>query len=96
LPMLVSSIMSIVEGYSAKWRKHKHIKMKSWREGNKSLTKIFWKLYGFHPSDESAELEVLLRESKSDWTVFWRQLTAVVKEFPVHGDKPASTACGDM
>lgn len=57
---------------------------------------------GFHPEDTSAvpgtlwqDLEPLLRESKADWTLFWRQLSLVAAEFPIEDDSP-STDYGSM
>ena len=55
---------------------------------------------GFHPTDDAAdelwaELEPLFRETRVDWTMFWRQLYEVVKKFPVDGTDP-STDFGDM
>jgi len=103
--MLVSSIMPIVEAYSSSMEEAQKYQDEIMERGqevfDEKLSEALRSKLGFHPSDESAdelwsELEVLLRENKTDWTVFWRQLTAVVKEFPVHGDKPASTSYGDM
>ena len=41
------------------------------------------------------ELEPILRENNVDWTLFWRQLTEVAKEFPIENETP-STNYGDM
>lgn len=43
---------------------------------------------GFHPSDSSpdelwVDLETLLKETRADWTLFWRRLTTVAKHYPV-------------
>lgn len=105
--MLVSSIMPIVQAYSpspadaATYEEEIMERAQSVFE-NKLFEALRSKL-GFHPQDESGdvcwtELEALLRENRADWTVFWRQLTQVVKEFPVHGteESPVSTSYGDM
>jgi len=43
---------------------------------------------GFHPMDESPDdiwpdLEELLRDTRADWTLFWRQLSYVARDFPL-------------
>jgi len=63
------------------------------------VDEVFRAKLGFHPTDEAAdelwsELEPLFRETRVDWTMFWRQLYEVVKQFPVTPD--ASTDYGDM
>ena len=43
------------------------------------------------------ELEPLFRETRVDWTMFWRQLYEVVKKFPVDGADPSTDYMyGDM
>ena len=39
----------------------------------------------FDPNDLWAEMEALLQKSTTDWTLIWRQLYQVIKEFPVTG-----------
>ena len=51
---------------------------------------------GFHPEDESVDeiwstLEPLMRESRTDWTVFWRQLYIVAKTYPVDKNTKAES-----
>jgi len=103
--MLASSIMPIIEAYSSSMDEAKsyqdEIMEKGQRIFEEKLMEGLRSKMGFHPGDESADelwsdLEVLLRENKTDWTVFWRQLTAVAKEFPSRGDVAVSTAYGDM
>ena len=48
---------------------------------------VFRNKLGFTPSDERADdlwdgLEPLLRETKTDWTIFWRQLTYLAEAHP--------------
>ena len=105
--MLVSSVMPIIEAYSPSLEEANRYQDEIMEQGQsmfeEKLMEGLRSKLGFHPSDESgdvcwSELEMLMRENKSDWTVFWRQLTQVVKEFPVKedGDAPVSTAYGDM
>jgi uncharacterized protein YdiU (UPF0061 family) len=105
--MLVSSVMPVIEAYSDTMQEANTYKDEIMERGqqmfeDKLMAALRSKL-GFHPEDESAddiweELESLLRESRADWTVFWRQLTQVVKEFPVNGEGTSviSTNYADM
>ena len=107
--MLVSSVMPIIEAYSGSMEEANSYKEDIMERGQATfeskLMGAFRSKMRFHPEDESVdeiweELELLLRESKTDWTVFWRQLTQVVKEFPVKVDSDAdasiSTNYADM
>ena len=102
--MLVSSVMPIIEAYSNSMEEANSFQDEIMGKGqqifeNKLMEALRSKM-GFHPEDESADeiwadLESLLRESRADWTVFWRQLTKVVKAFPVTSDT-VSTNYTDM
>lgn len=103
--MLVSSIMPIIEAYSVSIEDAKNYQDEIMEKGQQMfgdrLMEGLRSKMGFHPKDQSGddcweELEALLRENKTDWTVFWRQLMEVVKEYPVHGGTPKSTMYGDM
>lgn len=109
--MLVSSVMPIIEAYSSSAEEANKYQDEILETAQSmfedKLMEGFRSKLGFHPQDESGdvcweELEMLLRENKVDWTVFWRQLTQVVKEFPVtvnegeDGTRIVSTAYGDM
>jgi len=85
-------VMPIIEAYSDTMREANAFKDEIMERGQRTFEdKLMGALrskMGFHPEDESpddlwADLEALLRESRADWTVFWRQLTLVAKEFPV-------------
>ena len=103
--MLVSSVMPIIEAYSSSMEEAKKYQEEILEKGeqmfeNRLMEGLRSKM-GFHPKDQSGdecwvELEALLRENKTDWTVFWRQLMEVVKEYPVHGGTPKSPMYGDM
>mmetsp|Transcript_9876 Transcript_9876/g.14353 ORF Transcript_9876/g.14353 Transcript_9876/m.14353 type:complete len:736 (-) Transcript_9876:398-2605(-) len=100
--MLLSSIMPIIEAYSPSLEEARKYETEMTEKGqqvfqDKLMQELRSKL-GFHPEDESAddlwqEVEVLMRESKVDWTLFWRQLTYVEQEFPVGS---GSKAYGEM
>lgn len=105
--MLVSSIMPVIEAHSSSEEADKYqdeVMERGQAMFEKKLMEALRSKMGFHPRDESGdvcwtELEMLLRENKVDWTVFWRQLTQVVKEFPVcqdGNDDPVSTSYEDM
>jgi len=100
--MLASSVMPIIERRSSSTEKAKEtedeIMKKAQEMFEEKLMAVFRSKMGFHPADSSpdelwTDLEALLRENRSDWTLFWRQLSYVAKEFPVSG---ASTSYGDM
>lgn len=104
--MLVSSIMPVIEAYSESMDEANAFKDEIMEKGqgvfeDKLMEALRSKL-GFHPEDESAddiwsELESLLRESRADWTMFWRQLTAVAREFPLSAEGTTlSTNYADM
>mmetsp|Transcript_24074 Transcript_24074/g.37145 ORF Transcript_24074/g.37145 Transcript_24074/m.37145 type:complete len:737 (+) Transcript_24074:146-2356(+) len=62
------------------------------------MNQIWGRKLGFHPEDTTSaipgalwqDLEPLLRESKADWTLFWRQLSLVAAEFPMEDDSPST------
>lgn len=100
--MLVSSVMPIIEAYSGSVEEAKKYQDEVMERGQQmfedKLMEGLRSKMGFHPKDESGddcwvELELLMRENKTDWTVFWRMLMEVVKEHPV---TPKSTMYGDM
>jgi len=104
--MLVSSVMPVIEANSesmdeANKFKDELIERAQGVFEDKLMEALRSKL-GFHPGDEIADdiwgdLELLLRESRADWTMFWRQLTTVVNEFPVNGEGVnPSVDYGDM
>eukprot|EP00979_Chaetoceros_neogracilis_P014738 scaffold4849_cov257-Chaetoceros_neogracile.AAC.1 len=103
--MLVTSVMPIIEGYSSSMEEAKKYQEEILDKGEQMfedrLMEGLRSKMGFHPKDQSGdecwvELEPLLRENKTDWTMFWRQLMEVVKEYPVHGGTPKSTMYEDM
>jgi len=64
------------------------------------VNNIWTKKLGFLSSNDLPpslwpELESLLRESDADWTLFWRKLTEVAKEYPIES-KDVSTSYSDM
>lgn len=92
--MLVTSVMPIIEAYSDSLedavKYQAEILEKAQYTFEEKLMQALRSKLGFHPQDEEpdelwADLEGLLRESKVDWTIFWRQLTTIVQQFPVHG-----------
>merc|ERR1740124_1166722 len=92
--ILVSSIMPIVEGYSNSMAEAKTYEEKLLKKAQgvfkEKLAAVFRIKMGFHPSDNKHDhlwndLEPILAETRADWTLFWRQLTTVVKEYPVIG-----------
>lgn len=102
--MLVSSVMPIIEAYSDsledanKYREE--ILEKAQYTFEDKLMQAFRSKMGFHPQDEGpdelwTDLEGLLREDKVDWTIFWRQLTTVVQQFPVHGESDEISSAYD-
>jgi len=89
--MLVSSVMPIIEAHNDTMKEAKAFKDEIMERGQRTFEdKLMGELrskMSFHREDESpddlwADLEAMLRESRADWTVFWRQLTLVAKEFP--------------
>lgn len=100
--MLVSSVMPIIEANSGSMQEadaYKELIMeKGQRMFEDKLMGAFRSKMGFHPEDESvddiwSELEPLLRESRADWTVFWRQLFRLVERYPVNqNSKPESAS----
>mmetsp|Transcript_65132 Transcript_65132/g.96274 ORF Transcript_65132/g.96274 Transcript_65132/m.96274 type:complete len:809 (-) Transcript_65132:444-2870(-) len=61
------------------------------------IDRVFRSKLGFDQHEESgsdlwSELEPMMRESRTDWILFWRRLTMVMKEYP----SLDSTAYGDM
>lgn len=103
--MLVTSVMPIVDGYSASDEDAKKIKdeildMAQQVFEEKLMGSLRSKL-GFHPGDESADelwskVELLLRTHSVDWTLFWRQLTYVAAEFSIHDERQHSTDYNQM
>merc|ERR1740124_1017762 len=96
--ILVSSIMPIVEGYSNSMAEAKTYEEKLLKKAQgvfqEKLAAVFRIKMGFHPSDNKHDhlwndLEPILAETRADWTLFWRQLTTVVKEYPVIGREGA-------
>uniref|UniRef100_A0A7S2S736 Selenoprotein O n=1 Tax=Eucampia antarctica TaxID=49252 RepID=A0A7S2S736_9STRA len=87
----MESIMPIIERYSTEKD------AKSFREStlvkaqkvfSDKVEAVFRKKLGFHPDDESGDkvwdmLEPMMRETKTDWTVFWRRLSTVATEYPI-------------
>lgn len=104
--VLVSSIMPIVEAYSSSMEEAKKYQDDIMDRGQQvfqeKLMEALRSKMGFHPKDPSAdecwtELESLLRANKTDWTLFWRRLTQVLKEYPIVTDgTPVSTSYSDM
>lgn len=103
--MLVSSVMPIIEAYSPSMEDAKKyqddVMERAQGVFEEKLMEGLRSKLGFHPKDQSGdecwvELEALLRENKTDWTLFWRQLMELVKEYPVHGEAPKSSNYGDM
>lgn len=99
--MLVSSVMPIIEAHSETMEEANKYKEEIMERGQSVFEeKLFEGLrskLGFHPGDESGDdswtsLEPLLRESRADYTVFWRQLYEVVKEFPVTSEGEGSSS----
>lgn len=94
--ILVASVMPVIEAYSNTMQEAKafedEIMEKGQRVFEKKLMEALRVKMGFHPEDESADeiwvdLESLLRESRADWTLFWRQLTKIAIEFPVSSEE---------
>jgi len=48
------------------------------------------------PDELWAEMESLLRQSKADWTLIWRQLYHVVQKFPINDSSSASIDYEEM
>jgi len=104
--VLVSSIMPVVEAFSESMAEanayEKEVLTRAQGVFERKLMSVFRVKMGFHPEDGThdhlwTELEAVLAESRADWTLFWRQLTMVVKNFPVdenNGD--ISTSYGEM
>lgn len=102
--VLVASIMPIIEAYSDTMEEANaykdEIMERSQEVFESKVFSVFRRKLGFHPEDESADelwpnLEVLMRENRVDWTMFWRQLTVVMKEYPIDIDD-ISIEYGDM
>lgn len=102
--VLVSSIMPIIEGYSDTMEEAKayedQVLKKAQGVFQEKVAAVFRVKMGFHPSDDKhdvlfGDLEPILTEVRADWTLFWRQLTAIVKEYPVVGPD-VSTSYADM
>jgi uncharacterized protein YdiU (UPF0061 family) len=94
--VLVASVMPIIEGYSESMeeaRKYKDELMnKAQRVFEGKLSMIFRKKLGFHPLDESVDhlwesLEPIILVTRVDWTLFWRRLMMVARDFPLHAGK---------
>jgi uncharacterized protein YdiU (UPF0061 family) len=90
--VLLESVMPIIERYSEDEKEADTFRESILLEAQKVFTHkvdaVFRKKLGFDPNDESGDtvwnmLEPMLRSSKTDWTVFWRRLTAVAKEYPI-------------
>jgi len=97
--VLVSSIMPIVRAYSGNMDEAKtfqdEIMKKAQVVFDEKLIAVLRTKMGFQPSDSSpdelwADLEAILRETRADWTLFWRQLTTVAKVFPLRREKDGS------
>lgn len=102
--VLVASIMPIIEAYSSTMEEANaykdEIMERSQEVFESKVLSVFRRKLGFHPEDESADelwpnLEALMRDNRVDWTMFWRQLTIVMKEYPIDTDD-ISTEYGDM
>jgi uncharacterized protein YdiU (UPF0061 family) len=94
--VLVASIMPLIEGYSENLVETRNYKEELMSKGQKvfeeKVSMVFRNKLGFHPQDESADalwesLEPLLLVTRVDWTVFWRRLMMVVRDFPLHGER---------
>jgi uncharacterized protein YdiU (UPF0061 family) len=104
--VLVSSVMPIIEAYSPTLDEAKKYQDEIMEKGQEifqeKLMEALRSKMGFHPKDQSpddlwSELESLIRANKTDWTLFWRQLMEVVKEYPIQGDiNDVSTSYNDM
>lgn len=99
--MLVSSVLPIIEANSDSMEDADAYKDEIMEKGQQmfedKLMGVFRSKMGFHPEDESvdeiwSDLESLLRESRADWTVFWRQLFRVVETYPVDQNSKAETS----
>jgi Uncharacterized conserved protein len=104
--VLVSSIMPIIEAYSPSLEEAKKYQDEIMEKGQEifqeKLMEALRSKMGFHPKDPSADdlwsdLESLIRANKTDWTLFWRQLMQVAKEYPIQEDNNhVSTSYNDM
>jgi len=102
--ILLASVMPLVEAYSDTMADanayREEIAKKAKDVFGEKLIAVFRVKMGFHPLDEKHdgiwdELEPILTETRADWTLFWRQLSTIVKDYPVTGDD-ISTSYSDM
>jgi len=102
--ILVSSIMPVVEGFSDSMAEakayEKEVLTRAQGVFERKLMGVFRVKMGFHPEDGTydslwTELEAILAETRADWTLFWRQLSVIVKKYPVDGGE-ISTSYGEM
>jgi len=91
--VLVASVMPLIEGYSENIREAQKYKDELMSKGQKifeeKVSMTFRSKLGFHPRDVSADelwesLEPLLLVTRVDWTLFWRRLMLVARNFPLH------------
>ena len=90
--VLLESVMPIIERHSDNQQDadafRESILLQAQEVFTLKVDAVFRTKLGFHPHDVSADnvwdmLEPMLRSTKTDWTVFWRRLTTVAKQYPI-------------
>lgn len=100
--VLVDSVLPVIharEGANAAAKFEEELMAEASATFQRKVDEVFRVKMGFHPTDGAAadelwqELEPLFRQTKVDWTMFWRRLYEVTRKFPVAEE---SKEYGDM